>query len=141
MLVAVLASCLPEKTPHFMVYLRTLTRASRNFEGTAWASYDMAFRHQTANHRSLDWATTDTALYNETFTGRARAIPCCRFFLVDSQESRDCSFPPEERIPTIHVTSQPPFWGHMGADIVKVCQLFDKPGAANAGTSALLVIK
>ena len=96
MLVAVLASRFPEKTPHFMAYLRTITRASRNFEGAAWASYDMAYRRQAANQHSLDWATIDTALYNEGFTRRARAIPHCRFCLVDSHESQDCFYAPEE---------------------------------------------
>ena len=42
-----------------MAYLRTITRVSRNFEGTAWASYDMAFRRQAANQRSLDWGVID----------------------------------------------------------------------------------
>ena len=53
-LVATLSTRYPEKMPHFMAYLRTITRATRNFEGTAWASYDMAFRRQAANQRSLD---------------------------------------------------------------------------------------
>ena len=130
MLVAVLASRFPEKTPHFMAYLRTITRASRNFEGAAWASYDMAYRRQAANQHSLDWATIDTALYNEAFTGRARAIPRCRFCLADSHESRDCSFAPEERLSTTRPTPQPPFRGRMGADTVEVCQLFNKPGGS-----------
>ena len=34
--------------PPFMAYLRTIVRASRNFEGTAWASYDAAYRRQAA---------------------------------------------------------------------------------------------
>ena len=29
-----------------MAYLRTITRASCNFEGTAWAPYDMTYRRQ-----------------------------------------------------------------------------------------------
>ena len=60
-LVAMLAVRHPEKTPHFMAYLCTITRASRNFEGTAWATYDKAYRRQAANHKSLDWATIDPA--------------------------------------------------------------------------------
>ena len=36
-LVAELATRYPEKTPHFMVYLRTITRASCNFKGALWA--------------------------------------------------------------------------------------------------------
>ena len=48
-------------------YHISITRASRNFEGTAWASYDMVFRRQAANLRSLDWGVIDSALYNEAF--------------------------------------------------------------------------
>ena len=95
-LVAILAARYPEKTPHFMAYLRTITKVSRNFEGTAWASYDMAYRHQAANQRSLDCGIIDSALYNEAFTGRARLIPRCRFCLADSHDSRECSFGLEE---------------------------------------------
>ena len=130
MLVAVLASRFPEKTPHSMAYLRTITRASRNFEGAAWASYDMAYRRQAANQRYLDWATIDTALYNEAFTGRARAIPRCHFCLADSHESKDCSFAPEERPPTTRMASQPPFRGRTGVDTVEMCQLFNKSGGS-----------
>ena len=56
LLAAVLAMKHPDKTPHFMGYLRTIVRASRNFEGAAWATYDAAYRRQAANRQSLDWA-------------------------------------------------------------------------------------
>ena len=120
-LVATLSTRYPEKMPHFMAYLRTITRASRNFEGTAWASYDMAFRRQAANQRSLDWGVIDSALYNEAFTGRARLIPRCRFCLADTHDSRECTFAPEERQPSIRASAreQRP---------VQICQLFNKPG-------------
>ena len=62
LLLAVLATKFPEKTPHFMCYLRTIVRASRNFEGTAWASYDAAYQRQAANRQSLDWATIDPTI-------------------------------------------------------------------------------
>ena len=74
-LVAVLANQYPEKTSHFMAYLRTITRASHNFERAAWASYDMAYWRQAANQRSLDWGVVDQALYNEAFTGRTQDCP------------------------------------------------------------------
>ncbi len=54
-LVAVLSVHYPHKAPHFMAYLRTIIRASHNFEGVAWASCDMAYRRQAANQHSLDW--------------------------------------------------------------------------------------
>ena len=72
----------------------------------------------------------DTALYNEAFTGRARAIPRCHFCLADSHESKDCSFAPEERPPTTRMASQPPFCGRTGVDSVEVCQLFNWSGGS-----------
>ena len=51
---AILTSAFPSKAPHFFAYLRTITKASRTFENTAWASYDMAYRRQVANRGSLD---------------------------------------------------------------------------------------
>ena len=64
----------PPKMPHFMAYLQTITRTSRNFEGMVWVSYNMAYRHQAANQRSLDWEVFDSALYNEACTDRAQLI-------------------------------------------------------------------
>ena len=66
-LVTVLPTKFPEKAPQFMCYLRTIVRASRNFEGSAWASYDAAYRRQAANQKSLDWAAIDSTIY-EAFT-------------------------------------------------------------------------
>ena len=71
-LAAVLSVCYPDKAPQFMACMRTIVRASRNFEGPAWATYDMAFRRQAANRQSLDWGITDPVLYNEAFMGRAK---------------------------------------------------------------------
>ncbi len=79
-----------------MAYLRVITRASRNYEGSAWATFDVAYRRQAANRRSLDWAEIDPVLYNEAFTGRAKLIPRCRYCLADNHGSQDCAFAPEQ---------------------------------------------
>ena len=41
---AILSTAYPTKAAHFFAYLRTITKASRTFEGSAWVSYDMAYR-------------------------------------------------------------------------------------------------
>ena len=115
----------PGKDTPFMAYLRTITRASRNFDGTAWASYDMAYRRQAANQRSLDWGIIDSALYNEAFMGQARLISRYRFCLADSHNSRECSFGLEERSPP----ARAPYTStHRDQKSVQICQLFNKPG-------------
>lgn len=60
-----------------MAYLRTITRVSCNFEAAAWVSYNIGYRRQAANLKSLNGRITNPALYNEAFTGRARLIPRC----------------------------------------------------------------
>ena len=73
-LAAILSTRFPDKAPQFWSYLRTIVKASRKFEGAAWASYDIAYRRQAANRKTLEWSAIDPALYNEAFTGRAKAI-------------------------------------------------------------------
>lgn len=75
LLVAVLVTKHPGKTAQFMGYLRNIVRASQNFEGAAWASYDAAFSCHAENCKSLDWAIINPTIYNEAFTGRARLLP------------------------------------------------------------------
>ncbi len=66
---------------------------------TQWTSYHAAFLHQAANHHSLVWATIDLALYNETFTGQVKLLPCCHYCLDNNHEGRDCQFAPLEEPP------------------------------------------
>ena len=93
---------LMRKIPHFMAYLKTITHASRNFDGVAWASYDAAYRRQAAACSFYDWATIDSALYNEAFTGRARIMPRCRYCLSETHQSTDCAYAPSEETPHTH---------------------------------------
>ena len=116
----------PDKAPQFMAYMRTIVRASRNFEGPAWATYDMAFRRQAANRQSLDWGITDPVLYNEAFTGRAKAIPRCRYCLSDSHASHDCSYAPDDTkqhrpFPQNRTSTTP---------VAQICRLFNRPGGS-----------
>ena len=122
-LAAALSAHYPDKAPHFMAYLRTIVRASRNFEGPAWASYDAAYRRQVANNRSLNWAIPDPALYNEAFTWRARVISHCQFCLSDSLSSHDCTFGPEGF--RHYPNRQPsPRRGAVGAYTAQICRLW-----------------
>ena len=127
-LAAALATRYPQKAPQFLAYLRTIVRASRNFEGTAWASYDAAYRRQAANSRSLDWATSDPALYNEAFTGRAKAIPRCQFCLSDTHQSRDCMFAPEDQ--KRYGQPSAPWRGASSVPVAQICRLFNRPGGS-----------
>ena len=139
-LVAVLTTKYPEKAPQFMGYLRTIVRASRNFEGSAWASYDAAYRRQSANRRSLEWAVIDPTIYNEAFTGRAKLLPRCQYCLAETHMARDCSYVPTEEPPPAKLPrivqgvagpSQHLQWSGAGdrhnARVVEICDRYNQP--------------
>ena len=91
-MVALLSLKYPAKTPHFMAYQHTIIQASRNFEGIAWATYDMCYRRKAANIKSWDWGTIDQDLYSRAFTGRAKQRPRCHYCLSENHASADCSY-------------------------------------------------
>lgn len=53
-LVAVLTTKHPDKAPHFMAYLETILHVSRNFEGSAWASYDAEYWRKATSTQSFN---------------------------------------------------------------------------------------
>ena len=73
-----------------------IIRAERNYEAGRWVAYDRQFRRAALARRDLDWSVSDPRLYNEAFTGRARAIPRCHFCLQDDHTSRSCPRNPEQ---------------------------------------------
>lgn len=130
---SILSTAYPDKAPHFFAYLRTITKASRTFEGYAWASYDMSFRRQAANRGSLDWGVVDAALYNEAFAGRAKLIPRCRYCLADTHASPDCVHAP---VDSAHRGQQarnsaPRSTGPTGRPAsTEICRLFNAAGGS-----------
>ena len=89
-LVAVLSTQHPNKVTHFMTYQRTIIKAQRCFVGDGWVTYDSTYRRAAAASKSLDWGVIDFSLYNETFTGRARAIIRCRHCLSEHHDFKEC---------------------------------------------------
>lgn len=135
-LVAVLATRYPQYIGNFMAYQRTIIRASRNYEGSAWAVYDRCFRRRAAATKSLSWGEIDSALYNESFTGRARCITRCRSCLSDSHIEANC---PERTWSSSGQSSayghpnwmpqgRPPPRGELSSwpQLAEICQLFNK---------------
>lgn len=49
----------PERVPQLTFHLRTILRASRNFEWAAWTSYDAAYQLQVADCCLLDCTEID----------------------------------------------------------------------------------
>ena len=53
------------------------------------------YRQEALARRDLNWSVTDTRLYSEAFTGRARAIPRCHFCLQDDHTGNYCPKNPD----------------------------------------------
>ena len=69
-------------------------RAAGNFEGTAWVTFDMCYRRRAARRKDLAWSRVDPELYQDAFTGRARAVPRCSYCLSPHHASPICPFAP-----------------------------------------------
>ena len=117
-LVSVLASRFPTKVPQLMSYQKTIVKAHRTYAGQGWVTYDIAYRRQAANTKSLDWGVIDFTLYNETFTGQAKAIPRCKFCSSELQASNECDHAysleqfntqNSQQFPPKFLTSLPPY--------------------------------
>ena len=91
---AIITSKYLSKAPQLWAYQRTIVRASQNFDGPSWVAYDMQFRRKAASKKSWDWGEIDLTLYNEMFTGRARAKVHCRICLSKSHLERACPLAP-----------------------------------------------
>ena len=98
LMAAILSTRFPEKAPEFWAYQASIVRAERNYEGTRWVSYDRQFRREALARKDLNWSVTDPRLYNEAFTGRARAIARCIFCLQDDHVAAQCPQNPNRPI-------------------------------------------
>ena len=78
-----------------MVYQRTIVHASRSFSGEGWVTYDMCYRRNAAFRKSLHWSQVDFTLYNETFTGKAKLTPRCKYCISEHHKSHECLYAPQ----------------------------------------------
>ena len=60
------------KVPQLMAYQVTIIKCSRDFEGSAWAQYDWAYRRQAAQTKDLRWSRLNLTLFSLCFAGKAR---------------------------------------------------------------------
>ena len=66
--VGVIATKSPECIPELMAYMICILRASQEYEGTACATYDLAFRRQAATTGNKQWSKINSSLYAVYFT-------------------------------------------------------------------------
>ena len=90
LMASVLVERYPSKASHFFAYLRRISRAARNFQGSAWVAYDRMYRRQALARGSLDWGVEDPGLYSEAFVGRAKVVPRCSHRLSEFHAVEVC---------------------------------------------------
>lgn len=87
---ALLASRFPEKAPELFAYQASIVRAERNFDGCRWVAYDRCYRREALALKNLNWSVPNARLYNEAFTGHAKAIPRCSYCLQEDHSAHAC---------------------------------------------------
>ena len=120
---SILTTRFPEKAPELWAYQSTILKAAHNYEGSNWVAYDRQFRREMLARRDLNWSATNTRLYNEAFTGRARTIPRCPHCLSKDHGGASCPHNPN---PPILGWLQPP----MPVQWVQPSQFQPSPAAA-----------
>ena len=88
---SVMSTSHPQAVPELLAYLIFILRASQDFGGVAWVTYDAAFRQQAAITGNRQWSRVNPSLYSICFSGVARAGTRCELCLSLSHPTRDCS--------------------------------------------------
>jgi len=76
--------------------MTSILRASQEFEGSAWAAYNAAYRRQAAATGLKDWGKVNSSLYSVCFTGKARCSQRCEMRLSTAHRTSECYAGEEE---------------------------------------------
>ena len=79
-----------QAVPELLAYLIFILRASQDFGGVDWVTYDAAFRQQAAITGNRQWLRVNPSLYSICSSGVARAGTRCELCLSLSHPTRDC---------------------------------------------------
>ncbi len=90
LMAAILASRFPAKA-----YQAQIVRTARNYDSDHWIAYDGQFRREALARKDLNWSVPNHRLYNEAFTGWARAIARCTYCLQDDHKTELCPRNPD----------------------------------------------
>ena len=104
----ILATRFPLKAPELFAYHASIIRVERNYEKYRWVAYDRQYRREALARKDLNWSAENSRLYNEAFTGRAKAIPRCTFCLQD--DHTDCVCPRNPNKPVFGWFPDPSNW-------------------------------
>ena len=102
MYVGVLATKSPDTVPELMAYMISILRASLEYEGLAWATYDAAYHRQAAATGHKQWSKVNPSLYTICFTGKARRAVRCDLCLSAAHKTHECSLATDEDPDLVH---------------------------------------
>ena len=91
MMAAIMVTRFPLKAPELFTYQAMIVRAQRIYEGEHWVTCNRQFRREALARGDLNWSVPDSRLYQEAFTGRARALARCSYCLADDHSSAQCT--------------------------------------------------
>jgi hypothetical protein len=89
--VSVMSTPHPQSVPELLAYLIFILRASQDFGGLAWVTYDAAFRRQAFITGNRQWSKVNPSLYSICFSGVARTGVRCELCLSLSHPTRECT--------------------------------------------------
>ena len=117
------------KSPRISLHIcGQIVRASRQFMGHEWVSYDMSFRRMAANQGSLDWGVPNPGLYNDAYTGAVKSRANC-FYCLDAHSLEDCPEAPETHPPPASCQPAEQRQGRLtprqGSNVVEICRQFN----------------
>ena len=81
----------PKAVPELLAYLIFILRASQDFGGVAWVTYDAVFRRQAFITGNQQWSKVNPSLYSICFSGVARTGMRCELCLSLSHPTRECT--------------------------------------------------
>ena len=96
MYISVMTRTHPEAVPELLAYMIGIVRASQDFEGLAWLSYDTAFRRQAAATGNRRWSRLNPSMFSTCFTTAARSSSRCEWCLSSTHESKECPTVPNQ---------------------------------------------
>ena len=80
----------PAQVPELMAYMIQIIRASQEYEGLAWFTYDEAYRRQAAVTQHREWSKINSLIFSVCFTDRARRGQRCEWCLSAAHGSGGC---------------------------------------------------
>ena len=89
--IGVMATKFPNMVPELMLYMISILRASQEYEGLAWATYDAAYHQQATATGHKQWSKLNSSLYTICFTGIARKASRCDLCLSTTHKTSECS--------------------------------------------------